>query len=72
MNALSGLLSNGESLRYVGLLADASVKAAAALVAVWATCLLLRRQSAGVRHLVWSLGVLSTVAVPVLSLALPQ
>ncbi|MEJ2216961.1 MAG: M56 family metallopeptidase [Gemmatimonadota bacterium] len=47
------------------------VKATVWLLAVFAAAVSLRRASAGARHLVWSLGIVGALALPIVSLALP-
>jgi hypothetical protein len=47
------------------------VKATLVLVVAWSVALLLRRASAASRHLVWTLAVLSVLALPVAMLLLP-
>src|SRR5215470_15977225 len=54
------------------LVVDAVVKASVILGATALTAAALRRASASARHLVWTLGLLSALAAPVLSLALPR
>src|SRR5262245_3765604 len=52
-------------------LVDLAVKSAAAMLLAWVAATLLLRASAAWRHLVWCLGVLSLLLLPLLSLALP-
>lgn len=54
------------------LLLDSTVKGTAFLVLALIVALLLRRDSAATRHLVWMLAVVALLAVPVFSLLLPQ
>ena len=53
-------------------LADAVVKASFILGAAALTSLVLRRASAALRHLVWTLALCSALLLPVVSLALPK
>jgi beta-lactamase regulating signal transducer with metallopeptidase domain len=53
-------------------IADAVLKASAILAAATGASFALRRSSAALRHLVWTLALCSAVAVPILSLALPK
>jgi HEAT repeat protein/beta-lactamase regulating signal transducer with metallopeptidase domain len=53
-------------------LADAVVKASLVLLAAALTSLMLRRASAALRHLVWTLALCSALLLPVVSLALPR
>src|SRR6185312_4984114 len=53
------------------LFVEAALKSTVVLGAAWATALLLRRRSAAVRHLVWSMAFLALITLPFLSLALP-
>ena len=50
---------------------DLALKSCAILAAAWLIALLMRRGSAAGRHLVWTLAVLSLLALPVLSYLLP-
>ena len=52
-------------------LVDAAMKGALLLAVAGLLCLLGRRSSAAVRHLIWSLALASLLVLPVLSLALP-
>src|SRR5688572_17903362 len=54
------------------LLADSAVKGAALLLLAGLTALVLRRDSAATRHLVWLLALAMMLAVPVLSALLPR
>src|SRR3954467_13555024 len=51
---------------------DAVAKASVILAVTALTAAALRRASASARHLVWTLGLLSALAAPALSLALPR
>src|SRR5688500_6946695 len=51
---------------------DAAAKASVILAIAALAAVALRRASASARHLVWSLGLLSALAVPALSVALPR
>ena len=53
-------------------LADAVVKASLILGAAGLTSLVLRRASAALRHLVWTLALCSALLLPIVSLALPK
>jgi TonB family protein len=53
-------------------LADATVKSAAVLVAAWIVALLLRRSSAAARHLLWTAAFAAVLALPFLSVSLPD
>jgi HEAT repeat protein/beta-lactamase regulating signal transducer with metallopeptidase domain len=53
-------------------LADAVVKASLILGAAGLTALILRRASAALRHLVWTLALCSALLLPIVSLALPK
>ena len=53
-------------------LADAVVKASLILLAAALTSLILRRASAALRHLVWTLALCSALLLPIVSLALPK
>jgi len=50
---------------------DAAIKGAAVLILVAGLVLILRRQSAALRHLLWTLGMAGLLIMPVLSLSLP-
>src|SRR5438552_10174444 len=54
------------------LLADSAVKGLALLVVAAIAAILLRRDSAATRHLVWLLAMVALLVVPVLSALLPQ
>src|SRR2546423_8271464 len=54
------------------LLADSAVKGTALLVLAASAALMLRRDSAATRHLVWLLAMVALLVVPVLSALLPQ
>src|SRR5882757_7014252 len=54
------------------LLVDSAAKGTALLVLAAALALILRRDSAATRHLVWLLAVVAMLVVPVLSALLPQ
>src|SRR3954471_8284672 len=51
---------------------EAAARASIILAATGLVAAALRRSSASARHLVWMLGLLSALAVPALSLALPK
>lgn len=50
---------------------DAMIKATVLLVLVASACLLLRRHSASLRHLLWSMGIVGMVAIPALTIWSP-
>src|SRR5215218_1936641 len=52
--------------------ADAVVKATVVLACAGGATFLLRRGSAALRHLIWTLGLASALAMPLLTLALPR
>src|SRR3954453_6160083 len=54
------------------LVLDAVAKASLILAVTALTAAALRRASASARHLIWTLGLLSALAPPALSLALPR
>ena len=54
------------------LLVDSAVKGTALLVLAAVAAMILRRDSAATRHLVWLLAIVAMLAVPVLSAMLPQ
>jgi beta-lactamase regulating signal transducer with metallopeptidase domain len=56
----------------LAVLLDASVKGVMVLAAAALLTLALRRRSAAVRHLVWSLAMVGLLGLPLLSLALPR
>ena len=51
---------------------DAAVKGTVVLLLACAVCLLLRRNSAATRHLVWATAIALLLALPLLSGVLPQ
>jgi HEAT repeat protein/beta-lactamase regulating signal transducer with metallopeptidase domain len=53
-------------------LIDSMLKATVVLVAAFAATTALRRASAALRHLIWTLALVSALLMPVLSLALPR
>jgi len=63
------LLSGADAV--LGFLVACSVKATVLLTVAWALMIPLREQSASVRHRVWAAGILSSLALPVLTLLLP-
>lgn len=69
---LSFISISTDSLHCLALLLDIAAKGLAILAIVGVAAWLLRRSSAALRHLVWSLGTLSLALVPLLSLVLPQ
>src|SRR5258708_25283763 len=54
------------------LLVDSAVKGTALLMLAAVAALILRRDSAATRHLVWLLAIVAMLAVPVVSAMLPQ
>src|SRR5713101_4319402 len=54
------------------LLVDSAVKGTALLVLAAVAAMILRRDSAATRHLVWLLAIVAMLIVPVLSAMLPQ
>src|SRR2546430_3054949 len=54
------------------LLIDSALKGAALLLLAAALAMILRRDSAATRHLVWLLAIVALLVVPVLSVMLPQ
>ena len=66
-NALAGLFASGAAAWALGSL----LKATALLAAAYALAASLRRGSAGLRHLVWSGGIVAVLVLPVASLLLP-
>ena len=64
-------LTAADSVRALALLADAAIKGLVVLGAAAAITAALRRSSAALRHLVWTLAVAALVLMPVLSAALP-
>ena len=53
-------------------LADAIVKATLLLATAGLASFILRRRSAAMRHVVWTLALVGALALPVLSIALPR
>ena len=51
---------------------DATIKGTVLLLVAGAVCVVLRRDSAATRHLVWATAVLLLLAMPLLSILLPQ
>jgi beta-lactamase regulating signal transducer with metallopeptidase domain len=51
---------------------DATIKGTLLLIVACAVCVVLRRDSAATRHLVWATAVLLLLAMPLLSILLPQ
>jgi beta-lactamase regulating signal transducer with metallopeptidase domain len=68
MSAAYDLIAGPEGL---GLLADVALKATLVLLLAAAAIGLMRRSSAALRHLVWCVGVLGVLALPLLALVLP-
>ncbi len=55
----------------MSLLAGVALKSTAVLGLAWIAALLMRRQSAAARHIVWTAAFVAVLAMPVLSLSLP-
>ena len=53
-------------------LVDSAIKGTIVLLLAGTVCLVLRRDSAATRHMVWSMAVCLLIAMPVLSLVLPE
>ena len=64
--------SSEQCLSWLAILLDASAKGAVILLAAAALALFLRRNSASLRHMIWTLSVLGLLCLPILSAALPQ
>ena len=71
MTRLQFLIASISQL-FFPMLVDATIKGAVLLLLAWAVCVMLRRDSAATRHLVWATAVLLLLAMPLLSLLLPQ
>jgi len=72
MNLLENFLSQvNNTSTWLTILLDASMKGAVILLAASVLCFFLRRTSAAARHLVWSLALISVLALPVFSMLLP-
>jgi beta-lactamase regulating signal transducer with metallopeptidase domain len=63
---------SSQSIALIQLLLDAFVKSAVILSAAGLLVASLRKSSAASRHLVWSMAIISLLALPVLSVALPS
>src|SRR5687767_14211640 len=50
---------------------DALIKSTVLLLLVGTACLLLRRQSAALRHLLWTMGIVGMIAIPILTVWSP-
>lgn len=70
MNAFA--LTSMDTIYWIAFIADAAAKGMAVLLLAAGATLLLRRSSAAVRHMTWTLSILALILVPVLSLAMPQ
>ena len=55
----------------MSLVIDIAAKGGALLAIAWLACKLLRRESAAVRHSVWSMTMLALIVLPLVSWALP-
>ena len=64
-------LTAADSAHGLTILLDAALKGLAVLVVAAGATVVLRRRSAALRHLVWTLSVLGLLAIPVLSVTLP-
>jgi len=72
MNLLENYLSQVSiTSTWVTILLDATIKGAVILLIASVLCFFLRRTSAAARHLVWSLALISVLALPVFSMLLP-
>ena len=60
------------SVHWLAILLDAAVKGLVILAVTGVVTALLRRRSAALRHMVWSLAIIGLMLVPMLSIALPQ
>ena len=60
------------AMHWLPLLADATAKGLVILLVAAGATLLLRRSSAAMRHMIWTLAVVGLILVPTLSIALPQ
>src|SRR5215510_1426678 len=63
---------SSQSITLIQLLLDAFVKSAIILSAAGLFAASLRKSSAASRHMVWSMAIISLLALPVLSIALPS
>jgi beta-lactamase regulating signal transducer with metallopeptidase domain len=72
MNPLIDFLSEGSSTFLWVLLVDSGLKSVVVLGVAALACLAMRRASAAARHLVWSVGVVSVLLLPVLATVLPS
>ena len=66
------LLASSEPAAWLTLLADASIKGTAILLATAAAVVLMRRARAGTRHLAWCLALVGAAALPALSRIVPR
>jgi beta-lactamase regulating signal transducer with metallopeptidase domain len=60
-----------DEFQFLGALADATTKATLLLFVSWLIVILLRRQSAAVRHRVWALSIYGLITMPFLSWMVP-
>ena len=65
-------LTRADSMHGLALLLDVAAKGLVILLAAAVATWLLRRRSAALRHMIWTLSVIGLLCVPVLSVALPQ
>ena len=63
---------HGDTTQWVAVLIDAAAKGLVVLLLAGGATLQLRRSSAAVRHMTWTLSIAALILVPFLSLALPQ
>ncbi len=69
---MNAIVESAAALEARGFLLDLAVKSSVVFAAAWLAALALRRSSAASRHLVWSLAIVASLAIPVLSLSVPQ
>jgi beta-lactamase regulating signal transducer with metallopeptidase domain/tetratricopeptide (TPR) repeat protein len=65
-------LTSTDTIHWLAILADAAAKGLAVLLLATTATILLRRSSAAVRHMTWTLSIAAIILIPLLSLALPQ
>ena len=61
-----------DAAAWLAFLLQVSAKAALVLVTAAAVCLVLRRASAALRHLVWTLAIVCVLCLPPLSMVVPS
>ena len=64
--------TNADLAHWLGVLLDAAAKGLVILAVAFVATWLLRRRSAALRHVIWTLSVVARMCVPVLSVALPR